>query len=284
MAALTIAQYYNILAAEKATFSTLTALQPNIDDTQTLLADLTTNSKVASWRLDLWIMAFCAWIIASAFDQFVIEVDTKVNAAAPGTTQWLQKKLLEFQIGYELTFVNDVPTYSTIDLSARIVAQAAVVENALGLVICKLAKDDGSGNLIALDAPELAAVDSYIRQIKCAGTIHLSISLNADLIKLTGAEVKYDAILGLSVIQINVVAAVIGYLKNLPFNGKVNINKLMDAIQTVPGVVGVVLPTFDCADAGGVYSTYNYDYQTVAGYIIEDPANSIISTVTWTAA
>ena len=284
MAALTIQQYYDILAAEKATFASLAALQPNIDDSQTMLADLTTPSKVARWRLELWIGAFLSWVIATAYDRFVAEVDAKAATAAPGTLQWLRKQLINlFQNGYELEFVNDAPGYSTIDPAARIVIQAAVTQNANGLVTVKVAKDDGSGGLTPLSPSELLAVDAFVGMIKDAGTVHTSLSLYADLLKLLGTII-YNPLLGLPAIQTAVTAAINAYLRNLPFNGKVNINSLMDAIQAVPGVVGVVLPTFDAADAGGLYSTYGYDYQTLAGYIVEDPANTFVTTITWQAA
>jgi len=282
--ALTIQQYYDILAAEKATMSTLTNLQPSLDDSQTLLNDLTTPSKVARWRLELWLAAFLAFIIDSAYDRFIAEVETKEAAAAPGTLQWLRKQLVNlFQYGYELTFVDDAPGYSTIDAGARIVVQAAVTQDANGLVTVKVAKDDGSGGLTALSSPELTAVDQFVNMIKDAGTVHVALSLNADLLKLLGT-IYYDPLMGLSAIQTDVTSAVNNYLRNLPFNGKVNLNKLTDAIQEVPGVIGIILPSFEAAGAGGSYSTYNYEYKTLAGYIVEDAANTFVSTLTWTAA
>ena len=50
----TIGEIYDLLVAEKNNQPTLAALQPAIDDEQTLLSDLTSASKVAIWRLWLY--------------------------------------------------------------------------------------------------------------------------------------------------------------------------------------------------------------------------------------
>jgi len=58
----TIEIIYNAIIAEKQAQSELNALQPAIDDAQTLLADLTSASKVAAWRLQAWTNSLSNWI------------------------------------------------------------------------------------------------------------------------------------------------------------------------------------------------------------------------------
>lgn len=49
--------WYDYMIAEKQTNSNLNNLVPNPDTNQTLLNDLTTPSKVADWRLWIWVVA-----------------------------------------------------------------------------------------------------------------------------------------------------------------------------------------------------------------------------------
>ena len=85
-------QIYQQLVAEKNTQPHISSLQPNVDDEQTLLADLNTPSKVANWRLIFYIVAVAQWIEERLWDIFLQEVEDIAAASRPGTALWYQEQ------------------------------------------------------------------------------------------------------------------------------------------------------------------------------------------------
>ncbi len=55
-----VKEWYDFLITEKNTMSTLNNLQPNVDTAQDLLSEVNSPSKVADWRLYLWLVAVAA--------------------------------------------------------------------------------------------------------------------------------------------------------------------------------------------------------------------------------
>lgn len=230
-----IQQIYNEIVTEKAAMSSLAALQPSIDDTQTLLTDLTSTSKVARWRL-------FAWIVAAAIFNHERIVEQTLDQKLPDTPAHRRNRCLEFQYGDALTQVNGKWEYVPVVLANRIIKYASIKQDAgTGLVTIKVGKDDGNGNPIPLTTGELDAFKAFNLQDATIGTRFSYISSNADTFKV-GYNVYYNP--ALMAADGSLIAdgskpvedAINSYLKNLPFDGLFIAEQLDLAVNQATGV------------------------------------------------
>jgi hypothetical protein len=269
------AEIYQALIAEKNTMTELTGLQPGIDDAQTLLADLTTPSKVADWRLWLYIFASASRALQTLWDRFEERFLKMATEAKAGSAPWLHKKGLEFQNGFNLTwngneFVYDNAGASEAAIAAsKIIKRLAIVETG-GRVIVKAAKLSG-GLPVPLSAGEVTALNEYMAKISPAGTTLIVHSRNPDDLLII-LDIVRDATLidgsgeliaspGVFPVQ----NAINNYIANLPFNGQITNNAFQDAIQAATGVKRVRVLYF-VASYGSVQVVISDKYTPDAGY------------------
>lgn len=281
----TLNEIYDAIALEKSEQTALSALEPDIDTAQTLLADLTTPSRVARWRLMCWIVAFAIWAHERLWDAFRAEVEQLAAGSHIGTLRWYVEKARAYQHGHELVIVNNVPGYAEADPGSRIVARAAGKEEG-GFVLLKLAKES-SGDLVPLSAPELDAFRDYIDEIKMAGALVNVMSANADLLRVY-AVVYYDPLVmaanGSLILEPTVFPvedAVNTYLASLPFDGRVVLNELVDAMQAAVGVTNPWLTSAQMKVGLFPYIPIMVHVFTSAGYAKIDPAYPLSSTLTY---
>ena len=208
------------------------------------LGGLTSPSAVAIWRLWTRVVAASLETEEQLNDLFRIEMEQLAREAVPGTADWLQKRVLEFQ--YDalnpqiVTVIDGKATYSTIDASLRIVTRAAVIEQTNGRVLVKAAKDDGAGGLEPLDALELSALTGYLDAIGFVGIPIDSLSLPPDRVRLDPLDIYYLRQYDPAVVKANIITAIDDYLSSLSivdFDGVIVKTKLIDSIQAVDGVV-----------------------------------------------
>jgi hypothetical protein len=280
---------YDSLIVEKETQADLVGLEPVAGETAVgLVAELTSGSKVAIWRLLFRVLAWGLWVHENLFDRHKIEVEAIANDLITGTLRWYQQQCFLFQYGDALTWNGLRYIYDPINAANKIVKRAAVFVSG-GVLKVKVAKLDGSGNPTPLSAPELAAFDYYFNTIKFAGTSVDVISVAADTVKLY-YNIYFNPLLMAadgslisdpSVFPVEV--AINGYIKNLPFNGILNMTKLTDAIQAATGVVDPVLSNAEAADVSLIYAPIVDNYNATAGHLIVDPSFPLNSTLTYTA-
>jgi len=271
----TIQQIYDEIIKEKEQMSELSTLQPGVDSSQTLLNDLTSTSKVAVWRLWAWVMAVVIWTHEKLWVVFRTEVDAIVAAAIPGTARWYREMCLQFQYGDAMMYQNFKFIYNPINPDNRIIARASATEVG-GNVLLKVAKLENNTTQ-KLTTDELEAFTSYISKIKFAGTYCQIISAEADLLRVS-LKVIYDPIVMngngelLSNTSIKPVEqAISNYLAALPWDGKLLLSALVDAVQNTSGVVDVVINNaFAKAYAAATWNTISRYYYTVSGWIIND--------------
>lgn len=242
-----------------------------------LLAGLTSTSNTAIWRLWAFITAVCIWMHEYIWSLYQKEIQTIADSAIPNTAAWLQKQVLLFQYGHNLLFENYRPYYTTVDLSARIIARSAVIDGVPAVV--KVAKMSGSA-LTPLSAIELSALGFYVDQIKPVGTPIQLLSLSPDKIKVV-AEVHYRGLLSLSVVKQQVELAINSYLANLPFDGRLYLSELQDAVQSVQGVIDAHLTYVGFQIGLLPYEQIAREHQTYAGYCEIDAANPLVATITY---
>ncbi len=281
----TIATIYNAMVLEKETMTQLNALQPNIDSSQTLLADLTTASRVAIWRLMFFIVSVSIWTLEKLFDEHVAWIENRALELIVGTVKWYNTISLEFQYGDSLVLVGDTYQYSPVVEANRIISLASVNEVG-GQVLIKVAKLSGS-TPIPLTTPELDAFKYYINKRKFAGVIINAISRAADQLKIQ-YKIYYNPLVitstGESISSpgnFPVEDAINNYIKNLPFDGIFKITDLTDKIQLAAGVVDPVFQTAEVKYGANPYTLMVDKYNPNAGYLEIDPSNPLSSTLTY---
>jgi len=246
------------------------------------LTGLTSPSAVALWRLWTRIIAASLETEEQLNDLFRLELEQLAREAVPGTADWLQKRVLEFQ--YDalnpqiVTVIDGKATYSTVDPLLRIVTRVAVKEQSNLRVLVKAAKDDGAGGLDPLTNPELIALTGYLDAIGFVGIPIDTISRPADRVRLASLEVFYLRQHDATVVQAAVISAIDEYLKNLSvdnFDGVLVRTDFIDAIQAVDGVVTLndnglnpIVRPFSTPAPGGVAITIQNEVQ--AGYAISE--------------
>lgn len=257
------------MIAEKETKATLSTLLPLGTDYESLLSELSSGSKAAIWRLQIYIFSFGTWLLESIFDQFKADVNDIKNRSIFGTEAWWIDRIFEFQYGYNVEVLEDAGQYNigyaTIDTSAQIVEAAALFTDDAGASTIKVAKDD-SGDLVKFSDLELTAINAYRDKIQPAGANIEVISLNADDSELI-AEIYYNPLYDLSVVQTNVEAAINNYFANLDFGGVVVVNSLIDVLQALVEVEDIYINNFNAASSGQPLQPIIREYETSAGYI-----------------
>jgi hypothetical protein len=275
----TISEIYNSIIAEKNTMSQLVAMLPNTDDAQTLLTNLTSTSKVAVWRLWAWLISVAIWTHEMLWDAFKSEIDAIVDAAIPGTAKWYREQVLAYQHGDELETIGNKIQYAGIIEAAQIIKQCSVEEYG-GQLKIKVAKADN----VPLATLELGGLTDYLAEVKFAGTALLIISDAADKLRLNVSVYVNTTLISIEGVSLAtpgtypVVDAIKAFIASLPWDGTVYLSKLTDAIQAVPGVTDVTINQATASKNSPVsFSAIVRKYQTYAGHIIFDDANSNIT-------
>ena len=242
------------------------------------LSTLTSTSQTAKWNLYYFIVASCIAIFEQLQDIFKTELETIASTAAPSTPQWTRNKVLAFQTGdvAELNTSTYVIEYPTINTANQILTRCAVITAPNRTVLIKVAKGNPP---TPVSVGELAEFQSYVEPFNPAGIAFTLINENSDKMEVAG-KIYYNGQYS-AVIATNVVAALNNYMANLPFNGVISTQAVVDAIQAVEGVISVSLARILVRKHSVAYGTgvtlYNLStgvdavqYQTIAGYVVEE--------------
>jgi hypothetical protein len=248
------------------------------------------NWSIYSYKA-LWcgIVALAIWTRDKLDDLLRKEIDEKIAALKPHTERWYVSAVKKFRYGQDL--IEESDQYDDTDLSpediaaSMIVAQAAVAEQTRGIRI-KVAKLAG-GELAPLLEPEMEALLEYVRQVKDAGVKIILTTGPADSLKMK-LYIKYNPLvlnaLGQRIDGTDnepVQNAVKTYLKNLPFNGRFELDKLVNELQAVEGADAAYVVEATARYGVLPYAGFaNYLYIPDAGYLrLYDPADLIIEFV-----
>ncbi len=245
----------------------------NAKSADSTLSALTSSSNVAIWRLWTYVIAFCQWTLEVLFDEHKAEVKAIISNQKPHTLQWYVAMSKLFQLG--VTLPADTDTYTTTIPSAQIIKYAAAEELVTGYVRIKVATLTGS-ILSPLSAGDLSSLSSYMNRIKDAGVrlqmtsnapdnLHLKTNIYYDPLVLDSSGSRLDGT------SINPVEDAINvFLTNLPFNGLFILNRLIDAIEAVEGVIICSVVLAEATHASLPYTSITYEYLPDAGYMILD--------------
>lgn len=253
------------------------------------LNELNSTSKVAIWRLWVYIIAVAIWSLEKLFDQHRADIDKRLAELKPHTARWYRSKALAFQYGFDLlpdsdTFNNQGHTEEAIEAS-KIVKYSAVIESKNeGRLIVKIAGEQGEQLQPITDAQK-QAFESYLQEIKDAGVRLSVVNYQPDVLHLQ-MKIVYDPLVldsnGQSILHATkpVEEAIKSYLKRLPFNGELVLAHLIDALQQAEGVKipHLVLAQSKNITSGGGYGafeTIEISKIPTAGYFTIDNFNDI---------
>ncbi len=253
------------------------------------LDGLTSTSRTALWRMWLWIVAAAMHIHEQLWDAFKAEVEDIAARAIPGSLRWYADRAKEFQFGYNL--VMDLATYryfyidteSDAAIASRIVTQVSVQEvftSGFTGVRVKAAKGE-AGDLEPLTNEERTAFEFYMQRIRFAGVAMDVISTTADDVK-ANLRIYYDGVLPLTQVEEAVETALQAYLNGIPFDGLLNRNAFIDALQAMPEVVDVEVFSLQAKPNGSSsWSEVVRAYAPVSGYYAlasfgTDPATEVV--------
>lgn len=253
------------------------------------LESLNSTSKVAIWRLWVYIIAVAIWSLEKIFDLHRADIDKRLAELKPHTARWYRSKALAFQYGFDLLpdsdkFNNVGHTEEQIEAS-KIVKYSAVVESPNeGRLIVKIAGEQGEQLQPITDAQK-QAFESYLQEIKDAGVRLSVVNYQPDILHLQ-MKIVYDPLVldsnGQSITNaFNPIERTIkAYLKKLPFNGELVLAHLIDALQQAEGVK---IPHLVLAQSKNITSSGEYGaFETIeiskiptAGYFTIDNFNDI---------
>jgi len=220
----------------------------NKKQTDSRLDVLDSTSKVAIWRLWLYIVAYACWTLETIFDTHKSEVSEMLAQQKPHTARWYRNKALAFQYGFDLIDETDLfdNTGSSEDQieASKIIKYSAVTEATTeSRLIIKIATES-NGELNPISEGEKEAFNAYMQEIKDAGNNITVINYRPDILQLNlqiyrdplVLDASGQKITGVGVGTKPVETAIKTYLKNLPFNGELVLAHLIDALQQVEGV------------------------------------------------
>ncbi len=242
------------------------------------LSTLTSTSQTAKWNLYYFIVASCIAIFEQLQDLFKTDLEAIASTAAPSTPQWTRNKVLKYQKGdvAELNTTTFTIEYPTINTANQILTRCAVITAPNRTVLIKVAKGNPP---TPVSVGELAELQSYVETFNPAGIAFTLINENSDKMEVA-ATIYYNGQYS-AVISTNVVAALNNYMANLPFNGVISTQAVVDAMQAVEGVNSVsltrILVRKHTVAYGAGVTLYNLStgvdsvqYQTIAGYVVQE--------------
>jgi hypothetical protein len=278
----------------KESVSELNALEVLTMNEVNTLGNVTSTSKVAVWRLWIYVFAFAQWVQEKLWDVFRNEVETRIAETRIHTKEWYRNEALIFQLGYELQWNGRRFVYETIDEIAKIIKHAAVqkyIINGYGVLRVKVAKEVNDER-VPLTNEELQAFSAYMNSVGDAGTVVIPTSAIADDLKLE-ITISYDPLVLNNAGQrldgtddTPVLSAIKTFLRSFEFNGELVLQKLQNHLETIEGVA---IPHTTDFLGWSKYALHTYDSigiqnagkineirQADAGYMKLDEANTII--------
>lgn len=210
------------------------------------LAMLNSVSKVAIYRLLVFVFAFAIWTLETLFDIHSAQVDQAIYENRPGSKNWYRNMSLKFQFGFNLLTDDDEfdnTGFTTDQIEASKIVKYCSVKESLesSRLIIKIAGESGD-ILTPLTPTEITSFEYYISEIAYAG-VKLNIVNNpADKLALNIRIYRNPLVIDETGNNIltggkTVELAIKEYMKHLPFDGELVINDMIDYLRNVDGVI-----------------------------------------------
>lgn len=255
------------------------------------LVALNSPSKTAIYRLLVFVVAYAIWLLEVIFDAHKKEIDDAIYNQKSGTPRWYQSMALAFQYGFGFALITDQDRYDNTGIAeqdienSKILKYCSVKESIeSSRLIVKVAGENGT-QLRPLSTLELDSFEAYMQEIIYAGVKLLIVNNPADRLQLIMKVYRDPLIIDIAGNNIRtggrtVEVAVRNYIKNLPFDGELVINDMIDYLRDVEGVNNVHVQAANASFKDLVANAYTpfvaIDVRTipVAGYF---EAGSIVA-------
>ncbi|MDE5525704.1 nucleotidyltransferase [Elizabethkingia meningoseptica] len=213
---------------------------------QEALNGLTSTSRTAIWRLLFYIVAFAIYTHEQIFGVHKAELAELLKQEKVHTLLWYRNKAKDFQYAFPLLpdsdqFDNTGKTEEEIEAS-KIIKYAAISEDSEeSRLILKVATEN-AGKLSPITESEQESFKQYVKEYRDAGVKITVINYLPDILTLNIKIYRDSKVLdenGYHKLRGNqpVNEAINDFMKELPFNGELMLNKLIDKLQKVEGVV-----------------------------------------------
>ena len=236
----TITDIKNALIAEK--------------ERQEELSGIGSNSKSAFWNLMFYIVAYAIYTHEQIFGAHQEELEVLLRKEKAHGLLWYREKAKAFQYGFQLLpdkdqFDNTGKTPEQIEAS-KIIKYAAISEDDKeSRLILKIATET-NGKLSPITESQYNGFRTYANEYRDAGVKLTIVNYLPDILKMH-LQIKVDDKIidenGNHRLQGNkpFEDAINEFMKELPFNGELLLNSLVDKLQKVPGVIDPWLFTAD---------------------------------------
>jgi hypothetical protein len=214
-------------------------------ENHTVLNELNNTSRSAVWRLFTYINAVAIFTLESLFDKHSDQIDEKIAELKPHNARWYRNTTLNFQYGYSLLkdthlFDNSGKQPGEIEQS-KVIKYAAVTESDdQSRLIIKIATEN-SGTLAPVNTAIFQSLKAYVSEFKDAGVKVTIINYLPDRLRLSMRIIRDPLVLNSEGVEITtgkspVESAIKDFIKNLPFDGRLSLQKLEEKLLTIKGI------------------------------------------------
>lgn len=210
------------------------------------LVDLNSTSKVAIYRMMVFIVAYAIWVLEMIFDTHKGEIDRAIYEQKSGTPTWYKNKSLAFQFGFDLLTDSDIfnnTGFSSNEIEdSKIIKYCSVKESTESNRLTIKVASESEDLLTPLDDTQITSFTRYLNEIKYAGVKINVVNNPADKLILNMAIYRDVLVIdenGNSILNGGkpVETAIKNYMKSLPFDGELVINDLIEKLRAVNGVI-----------------------------------------------
>ena len=208
------------------------------------LQELTSDSRTSDWKEFAWIISYICHLLSQMFTTHKEETETAIRNQKVHRSPLIRQTLLDFQYGFSLIpgtdeWMNGTATDEEIETS-KIIKYAAVVESDdEKRVICKIATENDD-ELSPITEEQLEAVVEFVKEIKPPGVPYTVINYLPDLLRLNIRIFRDPLVLTANGIhRVNgtkpVEVALMQFMKELPFNGELQLQELANKLEASDG-------------------------------------------------
>ncbi|WP_312398802.1 nucleotidyltransferase [Chryseobacterium sp.] len=222
------------------------------------LQSLNTSSKTSFWKKIFDTVAFVIWNFQEACKLHLKEIETMIQEQKVPTLRWYRNQALRFQYGFSLLPESDQfsPQYENEDgemvdatlediEKSKVIKYVAVTKAATTSKISMKISTEENDEIVPVSDDVGQAFRAYIEEIQAAGDNITIVNYRPDILRLRFKVCYNPGVLfgdgrSIRTMRYPVQDAIKRFLKNLPFNGELSVQKLEAAILAVEGVTDLL--------------------------------------------
>ncbi len=273
----TIAEIYDQLNQVKSNMTELDGYITEstgvpVDNSENLIIDAVAGSKVAKWRLWLWIVAVASWLIENIVGSGELSLKAIINGQRPHNLQWYEDETKKWQYGHEIEWIdNDHWGYTVDDESARLATAVSATNSGNGEVTIKAVKTV-AGVLTPLSDLEKSSLEGFWERWKDAGVEIVLVSDQVNQLQIDATIVRDRLILAadntlLRDSSINpLTLAFDDYLEAIPFNGVIRITDIEQSAKLAEGIKDFVITALFISPDGVTFTPVSREVIPSSGF------------------